>query len=145
MTNNRSISLKEMLLEEAWSDLEEPGQEAIDKFLTDVGIAPDSVTDIFNENIDAATRAQRRQRYENAKQVVRATEKTQPFKIVSFDLSTKQKILARIQDCVTGTGAMTIAARNRTNMTENDMDSFLEACIRLGVIDDDGNLNTAKE
>jgi hypothetical protein len=35
---------------------------------------------------------------------------------------------------------MTIAARNRTIEDENDLDVFLEACLRLGMIDSEGNL-----
>jgi len=39
------------------------------------------------------------------------------------------------------TNDMTIAARNQKIDDEGDLDSFLEACLRLGVIDSDGNLN----
>lgn len=35
---------------------------------------------------------------------------------------------------------MTIAARNRKIADENDLDVFLEACLRLGLIDSEGNL-----
>jgi hypothetical protein len=35
---------------------------------------------------------------------------------------------------------MTIAARNQRIEAEEDLDSFLEACIKLGVIDENGNL-----
>jgi hypothetical protein len=35
---------------------------------------------------------------------------------------------------------MTIAARNRTIEDEKDLDVFLEACLRLGMIDSEGNL-----
>jgi hypothetical protein len=35
---------------------------------------------------------------------------------------------------------MTIAARNQKIEDEADLDSFLEACVRLGLIDSEGNL-----
>lgn len=35
---------------------------------------------------------------------------------------------------------MTLAARNQKLDAEEDMDAFLEACIRLGIIDENGNL-----
>jgi hypothetical protein len=35
---------------------------------------------------------------------------------------------------------MTLAARNRKIEAPEDLDSFLEACLRLGLIDEDGNL-----
>jgi hypothetical protein len=35
---------------------------------------------------------------------------------------------------------MTIAARNRRIESEDDLDSLLEAWLRLGVIDESGNL-----
>jgi hypothetical protein len=52
----------------------------------------------------------------------------------------KKQIMAAIRDHADRTKGMTIAARNRRIEDENDLDLFLEACLRLGVIDSDGNL-----
>ncbi|MDP2123930.1 MAG: hypothetical protein Q8J92_06065 [Parvibaculum sp.] len=140
MTNNSSMSLRELFLEETWNDLEKQGPDALDQFLIDVGIDPGNASQRFDESVDAAKRALRRQRYEEAKLALRENKGLQPFKIVSYDITAKQEILTRIQDRIVNTGAMTIAARNRTITAESDIDAFLEACIRLGIIDDDGNL-----
>jgi hypothetical protein len=35
---------------------------------------------------------------------------------------------------------MTIAARNRRIESDDDLDSFLEACLQLGLIDESGKL-----
>ena len=141
MTTDRSLSLKEMLLQEAWADLEEQGPEAIDKFLCEAGIGPEIAVQHYTRSTEAALRAERRERFEQAKLAVNSAENFQPFKIVSFDLTTKQRILAKVRDSVANTSTMTIAARNRTISEESDIDAFLEACIRLGVIDSDGNLS----
>ena len=48
--------------------------------------------------------------------------------------------MAAVRDHADRTNEMTIAARNRKIEDESDLDVFLEACLRLGVIDSDGNL-----
>jgi hypothetical protein len=55
-------------------------------------------------------------------------------------LAKKREVMAAIRDRADRTNEMTVAARNRRIEDENDLDVFLEACLRLGVIDSDGNL-----
>jgi len=52
----------------------------------------------------------------------------------------RRHIIATIKDRADKTNEMTIAARNRTIEDENDLDVFLEACLRLGMTDSEGNL-----
>jgi hypothetical protein len=60
--------------------------------------------------------------------------------ILSFNVAKKQAIVAAIREHAAKTKEMTIAARNQKIGDEGDLDSFLEACVRLGLIDDEGNL-----
>jgi hypothetical protein len=60
--------------------------------------------------------------------------------MTSWDIARKRQIFKAVQERSLQTKQMTIAARNQKIDAEEDLDSFLEACIRLGVIDQDGNL-----
>jgi hypothetical protein len=71
---------------------------------------------------------------------VRQKKAADSGKIVSLDVARKKQIMAAVRDHADRTNEMTIAARNRKIEDENDLDVFLEACLRLGVIDSDGNL-----
>ena len=82
----------------------------------------------------------KRARLEQARQQLRQSTKVDFGKILSFDLRKKQQIMAAIRDHAARTKQMTIAARNQKIEDERDLDSFLEACLRLGLIDSEGNL-----
>jgi hypothetical protein len=73
---------------------------------------------------------------------VRQKKTADSGKILSFDVARKKQIMTAVRDHADGTNEMTIAARNRKIENENDLDVFLEACLRLGVIDSDGNLKS---
>ena len=60
--------------------------------------------------------------------------------ILSFDPVRKREIFATVKKHADATGDMTIAARNRRIESEDDLDCLLEAWLRLGVIDESGNL-----
>ena len=60
--------------------------------------------------------------------------------IFSFEPSKKREILSSVAKRVEVTGDMTIAARNRRIESDDDLDSFLEACLQLGLIDESGKL-----
>jgi hypothetical protein len=90
--------------------------------------------------VDAAIAAPKRAQFEEARRLIRQRKAADSGKILSFDLAKKKQIMAAIRDRADGMNEMTIAARNRKIEDENDLDVFLEACLRLGVIDSDGNL-----
>ena len=52
----------------------------------------------------------------------------------------KRAIHSAVTKRVDITGEMTIAARNQRIESDDDLDSFLEACLRLGLIDESGKL-----
>ena len=145
MTNNSSASLKEILLMEAWSDLESQNTHDFEASIKSLGISADENLKLFEAAVEAAQAIIARQRYELAKVAVLANEKRHPIKLVSYDFLLKKEIFSRIQACAANTGVMTIAARNRTITAESDIDAFLEACIRLGLIDTEGNLIVTKD
>ena len=59
---------------------------------------------------------------------------------VSFDIAKKRALLEAIRIRGEQTGDMTLAARNRTIDSEEDLDSVLEAFLRLGIIDEQGEI-----
>jgi hypothetical protein len=88
----------------------------------------------------AACAVHKRERFEEARRQVRQKGVTDFGKVLSFDLAKKKEIMAAISDHAAKSNEMTIAARNRKIDDEEDLDSFLEACLRLGLIDGEGNL-----
>ena len=144
MTTSSSTSLKEVFLQEAWGDLENQSAGDFENSVKSLGISIDDSLQLFTSAVDAAKVTIRRQRYEAAKMATRVLEKQHPIKLVSYDMALKKEIFAQIQACAANTGIMTIAARNRTITGESDIDAFLEACLRLGLIDADGNLIVEK-
>ena len=49
-------------------------------------------------------------------------------------------MFAAVRGRMESTGEMTLAARNKKIESEEDLDSFLEACVKLGVINENGDL-----
>jgi hypothetical protein len=64
--------------------------------------------------------------------------------ILSFDPARKREIFASGRKRADATGDMTMAARNRRIESKDDLDSLLEAWLRLGVIDESGDLNGSR-
>jgi hypothetical protein len=123
MSNDQNLLFKEQLLSEIWDEIGSLEGRKLDEFL-----------------MEAAGFPSKRARFEEARRHVRSQMGRQSAKIVALDLPKKRQILAAIRERAVRTNEMTIAARNRKIDAEQDLDSFLEACVRLGVIDEDGNL-----
>jgi carbamoylphosphate synthase small subunit len=140
MSNTLANSLKETILKEMWDELCSLEGRALDEFLASASLDPAELVRRYDDNAKAAEVSVKRSRFEEAKKRVHAGHANHPFNIVSFDLSKKQKVLAAIKERAAKTNEMTIAARNEKIHAESDVDAFLEACIRLGVIDQDGNI-----
>jgi hypothetical protein len=90
--------------------------------------------------LKVAIAAPKRAQFEEARRLVQQKRTADFGKILSFDVARKKQIVAAVRDHVDRTNEMTIAARNRKIEDENDLEVFLEACLRLGLIDCDGNL-----
>lgn len=140
MSDDRSLLLKQNLLDEIWDEIASLEGEELDEFLASVGLAPDDLLQDYAKALDAARAAPKRARFEEARLRVRQKAAGDFGKILSFDVAKKKEIMAAVKDHAARTGEMTIAARNQKIEDEADLDSFLEACARLGLIDDEGNL-----
>jgi hypothetical protein len=140
MTDDRSLHLKRQLLDEIWEEIGSLEGKELDEYLASIDLAPDGLLQNYAEALNAACAARKRARFEEARQELRQKSSPDFGKIFSFDLAKKRAIMAAIRDHAARTNDMTIAARNQKIEDEGDLDSFLEACVRLGLIDGEGNL-----
>jgi hypothetical protein len=60
--------------------------------------------------------------------------------VLNLEASRKRNVFAAVKVRMESTGEMTLAARNKKIESEEDLDSFLEACVKLGVINENGDL-----
>lgn len=140
MSDDRNLLSKQELLDEIWEEIGSLEGQELDKYLASLGLAPDDLLKGYAKALDAACAAPKRARFEEARLRVRQKSAGDFGKILSFDVAKKKEIMAAIRDHAARTNEMTIAARNQKIEDEGDLDSFLEACVRLGLIDSDGNL-----
>jgi len=140
MNTDRNSPLRDVLLDEIIEEVCALEDGALDQFLTELGLNPDDLIKSHARAIQGAISSQGRSRFEIARTAVRRKNPQQYLRIASFDFSKKQEILENIRRRAEQTKEMTLAARNRKIEALEDLDSFLEACLRLGVIDEDGNL-----
>ena len=142
MSDDRGLQLKRQLLDEIWEEIGSLEGKELDEYLISVGLTPDALLQGYSKVLNAACAAPQRARFEEARRRLRLKSSADFGKVLSFDLTKKREILAGIRDHATRTNEMTIAARNQKIEDEADIDSFLEACVRLGVIDAEGNLKS---
>ena len=140
MSDDRSLLFKRQLLDEIWEEIASLKGKDLDEYLVTVGLRPDDLLQNYANALDAACAAPKRARFEEARRQVREKKGAEFTKIVSLDLARKKQIMAAIKQHADRTHDMTIAARNQRIEDEGDLDSFLEACLRLGLIDSEGNL-----
>jgi hypothetical protein len=129
-----------LLLDEIWDEIGSLKGAELDDYLARLGLAPNDLLQDYSNAMEAASAASRRARFEEARRQVRRPTNVEFGKILAFDIGRKTKILAAIEDRAARTKDMTIAAHNQRIEDEGDLNSFLEACLRLGVIDEEGNL-----
>jgi hypothetical protein len=134
MTDDRTSPLKLRLLDEIWDEIASLEGAELDEYLAGLGLAPDDLLRDYSKAMGAAAAAPGRARFEEARR--RRWTDVDSGKIVALDVARKKEILAQIKK-VEG---MTLAARNRRIEDEGDLNSFLEACLRLGIIDEEGNV-----
>jgi hypothetical protein len=140
MTDDRNLHLNRQLLDEIWEEISSLEDKELDKYLVSIGLAPDGLLQNYAEALNAACAAPKRARFEEARRQLRQKSSADFGKILSFDVAKKKAIMAAIKDHAARTNEMTIAARNQKIEDEGDLDRFLEACVRLGFIDGEGNL-----
>jgi hypothetical protein len=140
MSDNLSLDLRRQLIDEIWEEISSLKGKELDDYLASIGLQPDDLLQHYSKTVKAALAAPKRARFEEARRQVRQKPAGALGKILSFELAKKKEILSAIRDYAARTNEMTVAQRNQKIEDEGDLDSFLEACVRLGVIDNEGNL-----
>jgi len=140
MSDDRSLHLKRQLLDEIWDEIDSLEGKELDEYLASIGLAPSGLLEDYAKALNAACAAPKRALFEEARRQMRRKISADFGKILSFDVAKKKEIMAAIREHAARTNDMTIAARNQKLEDEGNLDSFLEACVRLGLIDADGNL-----
>lgn len=143
MSDNRNVPLMQHLLDEMLEEIGSLEGEQLDAYLASVGLEPDVLLQDYSKALASLSAGASRRRFEQARRSMHQISETDFTTILTFDLSKKRDILAAIRDYAEASRDMTIAARNQKIDDEGDLDSFLEACVRLGVIDSEGNLKKA--
>jgi hypothetical protein len=140
MSDDRIPPLKRRLFDEIWEEISSLQGKELDAYLAEIGLAPEKLLLDYAKAMDGVFAAAKRARFEEARRHVRQQKSAHLSKIRSLDVGKKREILAAIRDYAARTKDMTIAARNQRIEDERDIDSFLEACFLLGMIDSEGNL-----
>jgi hypothetical protein len=140
METDRESSFREELLDGILEDLRSLDGTALDAYLLELGLDPDDLLASFDAVFQDPEIAAKRRQFAAARSRSQASVNVPTASILSFNASRKREIFAAVKKRVDATGEMTVAARNRRIESDDDLDSFLEACLRLGVVDENGNL-----
>jgi hypothetical protein len=140
METDRELSFREELLEEIQREIFSLEGSALDEYLIDLGMDPNDLLESFDAVFQDPEIAAKRRKFAAARQRPRESQTPLSASVLSFDPAKKREIHSAVTKRVDVTGDMTIAARNRRIESDDDLDSFLEACLRLGLIDESGNL-----
>lgn len=136
MSGDRGADLRMQLIGEIWDELSTLKGKELDDYLVSIGLGPEELVEYYSKAKAAAVAAPNRARFEEARRLVRRRQPVDTATILAFDPARKKQIMEALKDHP----EMTRAARNGRIANDADVDAFLEACVRLGVIDADGNL-----
>lgn len=140
METDREFSFREELLEEIQQELLSLEGAALDEYLLALGMDPNDLLESFDAVVQGPEIAAKRRKFAAARQRSDRPQAALNASIFSFEPSRKREVFDAVRKRVDATGDMTIAARNRRIESDDDLDSFLEACLRLGLIDETGKL-----
>jgi hypothetical protein len=140
METDRESSLRQELLDDILESLRSLKGAELDAYLLELGLDPDDLLVSFDAVFQDPEIAAKRRMFDAAKRRSQAQADAPSALIVSFDSARKREIFAAVKKRADATGDMTIAARNQRIGSEDDLDKLLEAWVRLGVIDESGNL-----
>lgn len=135
-----STPLPKAFLAEIAEELKGLEGDALDQFLREAGEDPTRLLERSAAAQLAARNALGKQRLDDARARIKSRRAGDTAILVSFDIAKKRSLLEAIRVRGEQTGNMTMAARNQKIESEADLDSVLEACLRLGVIDERGEL-----
>lgn len=137
---NGTPSFRETLIDEIIDEIDSLDTNELDAFLKDLGEDPAAVLEAGKAVRDGAIAGARLARLRNAQQELKASKTVNTAVLLAFEPDRKREIFERIRQQTEVSGEMTIAARNKRIESDKDLDSFLEACLRLGLIDEDGEI-----
>lgn len=133
-------SFRETLIDEIIDEIDGLNANDLDAFLRELGEDPGAVLEAGKVVRKGAIAEAKLARLRNAQRELKASKTLNPTVLLSFDLDRKRAIFDRIRQRSEASGEMTLAARNKRIESDKDLDSFLEACLRLGLIDEAGEI-----
>lgn len=137
---DRGSSFRAQLLDEISEEIGRLEGEPLDEYLRDVGLDPKGLLVDFEMSLKLLATSHGRRRFDEARAMLAASPSPSAGKLLDLDVARKRSVFAAVKERMDATGEMTVAARNRKITSEEDLDSFLQACVRLGVIDENGEL-----
>lgn len=138
MTSAERVSLRALLIEEVLDELDSLEGTELNEFLIEAGFDPKALLADFERSLPSANISPGRLKFEAARASL--MEMPSDSRLVQMDPARKRQVFAAIKRRVAATNDMTIAARNQKLDSETDLDRFLEACIGLGIIDENGDM-----
>jgi hypothetical protein len=140
METDRELSLRAELVNEILDDIKDIHGSELDEYLAEIGFDPADLLRSFESSLASYETKAKRRRFDAAREHVAISRGRPPATLLAFELSRKREVFAVVTAHIKTTGEMTLAARNQKIEAEEDLDSFLDACFRLGMIDENGNL-----
>ncbi|MCK1707720.1 MULTISPECIES: hypothetical protein [unclassified Bradyrhizobium] len=138
MTRAGRPPLRTRLLDEVLEEMHALEGKALEEFLAETGFDRDELLASYDRSYRSFEAAAGRRQFEAARR--RLSRDATNRRSLNIEASRKRSVYAAVKEHVAVTGAMMVAARNRKIESPEDLDSFLEACLMLGVIDENGNL-----
>jgi hypothetical protein len=130
--------LRTQLLDEIVEEMHGMKGAVLDEFLSHAGFEPSDLLASFDESLRLMEAAAGRKRFDAARALLSSSRPKN--NVLNLEVSRKRSVFAAVKDRMESTGEMTLAARNKKIESEDDLDSFLEACVRLGIINEYGDL-----
>ncbi|WP_375786917.1 hypothetical protein ACE10Z_04860 [Bradyrhizobium sp. Pha-3] len=131
-------SLRMQLLNEISDEMSGLEGGALDEYLSQMGFKPKELLVDFEASLRVLDATKGRRRFDMARAVLSSNSPSS--NVLNLEASRKQSVFTAVKERMAATGEMTVAARNQRIASEEDLDSFLAACLRLGVIDENGDL-----
>lgn len=131
--------IRESLLSEIIEEIGSLDGSELDAFLLELGLDPESLLEGGKSIRQNAIQETRIARLRDAQAQLRS-KKDSGGSFSTLDSDRKYEIFERIKQYSETSGEMTLAARNSQIDSEQDLDTFLDACFRLGLIDETGEL-----
>ena len=138
MSDNQKIKLPISVADILVSDILQASDEEIVSEAHKVFDDVDSVISEARNIIDASVMKSRKSKLTAARAQLEKSKGTkQETNVLLFSISDKRKLISQAKNSV---DSLTLAARNEEKVSEADADGILQDLIKLGVIDEDGNL-----